>query len=171
MLTLLEDPYQQNQKFQWISGEHIGKVETVNCELDEFTFFESGRRIYTNMIGEMMTPANGELLIDEVIDEGTTDVQLQQPTDNVQPPTDIAKEKISPVIELLKKMKNPETIEVNVQVKVNVPSEGMFSLLRDSFEDELESDFKKFVSDQIDDKKIKEAINESIQNILNEYKS
>jgi hypothetical protein len=42
------------ERYQWTQGPHNGQIETVNCEDDNFVYFDSGRRCAKQKLGYMM---------------------------------------------------------------------------------------------------------------------
>lgn len=44
----------EKKELQWIKGDHIGTVETLDKTEDEWTYFKSGRRIKSDLINEFM---------------------------------------------------------------------------------------------------------------------
>ena len=44
----------EKELLQWIKGEKMGNIETVKGIDNEWTMFESGGRIYTELINELI---------------------------------------------------------------------------------------------------------------------
>ena len=70
----------EKEVLQWIKGDKIGDVETVIGIDNEWTMFESGGRIYTELINEFLSPVQGEPL-----DFGLTPATVVNPTPTVTP--------------------------------------------------------------------------------------
>jgi hypothetical protein len=45
-------------QYQWVKGEHLGTVEKITETKDTFTYFQSGRRISTELLTEFLLPIN-----------------------------------------------------------------------------------------------------------------
>ncbi len=71
----------EKELLQWIKGEKMGDVETVKGIDNEWTMFESGGRIYTELINEFLSPVQGEPL-----DFGLTPTAVVNPTPPITPP-------------------------------------------------------------------------------------
>ena len=50
-----ENNIEEPLKLQWIKGDKFGDVETVDKEEGEFTLFQGGGKIFTNLIPEFLT--------------------------------------------------------------------------------------------------------------------
>lgn len=149
------------EKFQWIKGDHIGTVEEVKEEIDEWTTFKSGRRIATNLLTEFMTPIESEF------------VDIESRPVNKQPGKQPAKRRHtqdigmdSAVMLLLKNMKNLKEETISVDIKVKLPNEDKYNLLIDSFDD-ANKEIIKFIIGQINSESIIKAIEEKINEKYN----
>jgi len=52
----------EEKKLQWIKGDKLGNVEIVKGVDNEWTIFNSGGRIATNLLSEFLEPLDGEPL-------------------------------------------------------------------------------------------------------------
>lgn len=48
----------ENKRLQWLKGDYKGTVENISKTEDSWTYFQSGRRIKTELIDEYMIPLN-----------------------------------------------------------------------------------------------------------------
>ena len=163
----------RNSDFQWIKGEQTGMIEKYEG-VDEtngmkFLNFKGGGRINLEMLSEFM----------DVFP--STPIQFQETnTPQLNPipaPNTSAKRgavnsvdygknvqvgvEESPIYKLLKKQK-PNWVNVNISLKLNLPTKSLYNLLMSSFDD-AETEISNYVTEGIDIEDIKEAIAESIR--------
>jgi hypothetical protein len=74
----------------------------------------------------------------------------------------------SPIYKLLKKQK-PNWVNVNISLKLNLPTKSLYNVLISSFED-AETEIANYVTEGVDIEDIKEAIAESIRTSFYEAK-
>jgi hypothetical protein len=74
----------------------------------------------------------------------------------------------SPIYKLLKKQK-PNWVNVNISLKLNLPTKSLYNVLISSFED-AETEIANYVTEGVDIEDIKEAIAESIRTSFYESK-
>lgn len=159
----------EGKKLQWIKGDKTGKVETVqSTDADGWLIFESGGRISSELVTEfMMDATEGALEIDDL----STRTQVQHNSyDTITAPV---KPKVveSPLMSLLKKMSKTQSTPLDVTIKVEVPSSAMYSVLIDSFdEEEVHKEISTYILNQVDDQLIKESVQSSIDDIIQNLK-
>ena len=168
--------------FQWIKGEQAGMIEKY-AGIEEtngmkFLNFQGGGRVNLEILREFMdifpsTPVQFE--------------ELNVPKSNspVPPqPSSLSKKgsvnsvdygktvqvgvEESPIYKLLKKQK-PNWVNVNISLKLNLPTKSLYNVLISSFED-AETEIASYVTEGVDIEDIKEAIAESIRTSFYEAK-
>ena len=172
----------KNSDFQWIKGEQAGMIEKY-AGIEEtngmkFLNFQGGGRVNLEILREFMdifpsTPVQFE--------------ELNVPKSNspVPPqPSSLSKKgsvnsvdygknaqvgvEESPIYKLLKKQK-PNWVNVNISLKLNLPTKSLYNVLISSFED-AETEIASYVTEGVDIEDIKEAIAESIRTSFYEAK-
>ena len=172
----------KNSDFQWIKGEQAGMIEKY-AGIEEtngmkFLNFQGGGRVNLEILREFMdifpsTPVQFE--------------ELNVPKSNSpvppQPSSSSKKGSVnsvdygktvqvgveeSPIYKLLKKQK-PNWVNVNISLKLNLPTKSLYNVLISSFED-AEVEIASYVTEGVDIEDIKEAIAESIRTSFYEAK-
>ena len=169
----------KNSDFQWIKGEQSGMVEKYDGVNEEgnmrFISFKGGGRINVELLSEFMdifpatpvdfgiphsAPANPQpkKLADKKgsvnsIDYGNSvEVGVEE----------------SPIYKLLKKQK-PNWVNVNISLKLNLPTKSLYNVLVTSFED-AEAEIASYVTEGVEIEDIRNAIAESIKTSFYETK-
>lgn len=163
----------KNSNFQWIKGENLGMVEKFESVSEagplKFVNFQGGGRMNLAILHEFMDvfPA--------------TPVQFDSPSTFIPPQQSLAQPQVpgrgkvnsvnygepvngveeSAIYKLLRKQK-PNWVNVNISLKLNLPTKSLYNVLISSFED-AESEIANYVTEGIDIEDIKEAIAESIK--------
>jgi len=170
----------KNSDFQWIKGEQTGMIEKYSG-VDEtnglkFLNFQGGGRINLDMLHEFMdvfpsTPVQFEEL--NVPKSNTPSPSPSQEKKGSVNSVDYGKTvqvgvEESPIYKLLKKQK-PNWVNVNISLKLNLPTKSLYNVLISSFED-AETEIANYVTEGVDIEDIKEAIAESIRTSFYEAK-
>lgn len=170
----------KNFDFQWIKGEQAGMIEKY-LGVEEtnglkFLNFIGGGRINLEILREFMDvfpstpdqfnvpPAGSPAPILEPQSAKKASVNSVEYTKNSQ----IGIEE-SPIYKLLKKQK-PNWVNVNISLKLNLPTKSLYNVLISSFED-AESEISSYVTEGVDIEDIKDAIAESIKTSFYEVKN
>lgn len=168
----------QNPFYQWIKGDNTGRVEEISGNLDEnglsFIVFKSGRRINESLLLEylMEVPEYAAKAAEEsAVASISTPQQLQQiPQTQVQVQVQVqAPAKEGPVMQLLRAQKSEDQISLKIAFDVKMPKKEMVNVLRVSFGEDIEDDLQKYVSDQLDDKAIKEILEQEIKKFIKKH--
>jgi len=153
----------EQERLQWIKGDKIGTVETVTGTEGEWTIFASGGRVSTNLIGEFLTPIQGE------------------PMDFSDPPPNSALKEAaktykknavslpmaSPIRTLFDKQKKNDKIKLNLSFPIEVPKEAIYEIISSSFDlDEVNNELESFIVDQISDDFVKDSLMQSIKELI-----
>ncbi len=172
----------RNSDFQWIKGEQAGMIEKYSGVEEnngmKFLNFQGGGRINLEILREFMdifpsTPVQFEELN---IPKSNSPVppQSSSPTKkgsvnsvDYGKTVQVGVEE-SPIYKLLKKQK-PNWVNVNISLKLNLPTKSLYNVLVSSFED-AEAEIASYVTEGVDIEDIKEAIAESIRTSFYESK-
>jgi hypothetical protein len=172
----------KNSDFQWIKGEQTGMIEKY-AGIDEingmkFLNFQGGGRINLEILQEFMDIfPSSPVRFDEL------NFQQSNPLASSLAPSPTKKGSVnsvdygktvqvgveeSPIYKLLKKQK-PNWVNVNISLKLNLPTKSLYNVLISSFED-ADTEIASYVTEGVDIEDIKEAIAESIRTSLYETK-
>ncbi len=147
---------------QWIKGDKFGSVETIKSTEGEWTIFNSGGRIATNLLNEFLEPVNGDPL------------EFEPPSPALKKAADIYKEKIpiqeissSPIRTLFDKQKKNDKIKLNLTFPIEVPKKAIYEIISSSFDlDEVNDELESFIKNQISDDLILDSLFDSITELI-----
>lgn len=160
----------KNSNFQWIKGENLGTIERFESVSEsgplKFVNFQGGNRMNLAILHEFMDmfPAT-PVQFDSPSPVQTPQVQQQTQgkgkvnSVNYGEPVNGVEE--SAIYKLLRKQK-PNWVNVNISLKLNLPTKSLYNVLISSFED-AETEIANYVTEGIDIEDIKQAIAESIK--------
>lgn len=162
----------QSKDFQWLKGDQMGNIEKFKAiEKDDstgliFISFRSGGRMNVELVQEYM-----DVFPSQNIDfSALATSQVNPATQPIAEVSTQSKKKTnsvssiqlseSPIYSLLKKQKT-NWVNVNITLKLNLPSKNLYGVLTSSFED-ADREIVNFVTEGIDIEDIKAALGESI---------
>lgn len=159
----------KNLDFQWIKGENMGTVEKFKEVVEErgikFLVFQGGGRMNVDLIGEYMDtfPAS-QVRFDPPSSSFASSPAPQKEKASINSinygtPSPGVEE--SPIYKLLKKQK-PNWVNVNISLKLNLPTKSLYNVLISSFED-ADAEIANYVTEGVEIEDIKSAIAESIR--------
>ena len=161
--------------FQWIKGENLGTIEKFKEVIQEgnlkFLIFQGGNRINLEILSEFMdifpsTPAQFDIRPTEIAPSSpNVPGMINSVSYGKTVKVDIEE---SPIYKLLKKQK-PNWVNVNISLKLNLPTKSLYNVLISSFED-AETEIANYVTEGVDIEDIKEAISKSIRSSFYESK-
>jgi hypothetical protein len=165
------------ESLQWTKGDKAGNVEKVASHDGEWTIFESGARIATNLISEFMIPLEGEPL-----DFNPTQNLVQGPTGTNGPgphPTGDSGISLNPAIKdnpiktLFDKQKKTNTTSLNISFSVNIPSPEIFNIINMTFDkEEVITELQSFIKNQVSHDDLLSELDKSIKSLIStEYKT
>lgn len=172
----------RNSDFQWIKGEQTGMIEKY-AGVDEtngmkFLNFQGGGRINLEILHEFIdifpsTPVQFEELNVPKSNAPASSQSASPAKKGSVNSIDYGKSvqvgvEESPIYKLLKKQK-PNWVNVNISLKLNLPTKSLYNVLISSFED-AETEIANYVTEGVDIEDIKEAIAESIRTSFYEAK-
>ncbi len=171
----------KNSDFQWIKGEQAGMIEKY-AGMEEnngikFLKFQGGGRINVDLLSEFIDifPASPVQFNSSPVPASTTSPSVNNSSPNKGSINSIDYGKTvqvgveeSPIYKLLKKQK-PNWVNVNISLKLNLPTKSLYNVLISSFED-AETEIANYVTEGVDIEDIKEAIAESIRTSFYEAK-
>jgi len=152
---------------QWIKGDKTGNIERMTGQDSEWTLFESGSRISTNLINEFMLPVEGEPL-----DLNPIQPPLDGPRGTNGPGPDpigvrLDQRKDNPIKTLFDKQKKTDKVDLKLTFSVNVPAKDIFDIINMTFgEDEVLIELDSFISNQIDETILKDTLRTSIEELI-----
>ena len=169
----------KNSDFQWIKGEQTGMVEKYHSVVEagemKFVSFQGGGRMNVELLSEFM----------DIFPATPVDFGISQPAPaNSQSKKSADKKgsvnsvdygnsvqvgvEESPIYKLLKKQK-PNWVNVNISLKLNLPTKSLYNVLVTSFED-AETEIASYVTEGVEIEDIRDAIAESIKTSFYEIK-
>lgn len=168
----------KNSDFQWIKGEQTGMIEKY-AGIDEtngmkFLNFQGGGRINLEILREFMDIfPSSPIHFDELNVPKPNPVASSPAKKGSVNSVDYGKTvqvgvEESPIYKLLKKQK-PNWVNVNISLKLNLPTKSLYNVLISSFED-ADTEIASYVTEGVDIEDIKEAIAESIRTSFYETK-
>ena len=158
-----------NHDFQWIKGENLMNVvhysNIVQQDDQFFICFSDGTRINYEILEEYMTwfpsPVK-EVKPKPKVAQSTT--QSQASVSSIKfgdSPNVISEASQSPIYNLLARQKK-KPVEIELKIKVPLPSKDLFNVLTSSFDD-AETEIIQFIIDSIDIDDIRNTLSKSIR--------
>ena len=155
--------------YKWTKGDNSGTV----CEYEDvfkdpttgiiWINFKGGTRINYSLLSEYMIQLDASSIVhSEPIVAGTNQLKNVMISDNRTK----VNNSTNPIVSLLEKQK-PNWVEVGINLKLNLPTKNLYSVLNSSFED-AEDEIIEFVVRDLDIELIKESLRINIKDI---YKS
>jgi len=171
----------QSKDFQWLKGDQMGNIEKFkSIEKDDstgliFISFKSGGRMNVELVQEYM-----DVFPSQNIDFSAVATSNPQPSPQSKPDSSTQTIKKSnsvssvqlsesPIYSLLKKQKT-NWVNVNITLKLNLPSKNLYGVLTTSFE-EADREIVNFVTEGIDIDDIKSALGDSILSYYDKKKN
>jgi hypothetical protein len=159
--------------YQWIKGDHIGQVWTVDKERKDrqWTYFTNDQRINTSLINEFMIKI-----------EDTRDVLQFTPSEDVQSPkieqaetkieAPVQVKQVSVMGKMIQKMSKKNVVQIPVNININIPTPAIYAMLSEGMEEEdLNQEIIDVALEQIDIDNLQDYVKEQINTFLNEYYS
>lgn len=161
----------QEITLQWIKGDKIGNIEKISKQDGEWTVFESGSRIATDLINEFMLPIEGALFDLNPPSELIGSNNPSPRTTEVQVSAKPIKE--NPIKTLFDKQRKTDKIDLKLTFSINVPAKDIFDIISMTFdEDEVVAELDSFISNQINPDILKDTLRTSIEELIKKrYKS
>jgi hypothetical protein len=158
----------QEISLQWIKGDKIGNVEKITSQDTEWTTFQSGSRIATNLINEFMIPLEGEPLdLDPIQPIQNSPIKQDEVKTNLANTANLIRQKDNPIKTLFDKQKKTVKVDLNLTFSINVPQKDIFDIISMSFdEDEVLIELDSFIANQIDADILKDTLRTSIEELI-----
>ena len=208
------------EQYQWIKGDRIGNIEIFAQTKDEWIYFQSGKRINSELLNEFMiahdpnnpvvhnpiqsnhvapkqievapgTPGtagakgvqsgfifeSGEGEGDDLIRDAHGKV-YDKPSNKPEPRRDPALgpapnativapvKEINPVALLIGKSKKDKII-LDIQIELELPKKGVYDVINDSFDIDLNEEIIKDILTKIKDRDLRENFKKSLEEKLN----
>ena len=155
-----------NHDFQWIKGENLMNVvsfDAVTQQDDQFYIhFKGGSRINYNILEEYMTWYPSQRI--EPRPAPTPAPQSQASVSSIKfgdAGATVTEASQSPIYNLLARQKK-KPVEIELKIKVPLPSKDLFNVLTSSFDD-AENEIVQFIIDSIDIDDIRNTLSKSIR--------
>lgn len=153
---------------QWIKGDKVGNVECVIMQDSEWTMFQSGGRIATEIINEFMIPIEGEPLDLNIQPQIIESIGSNGPgprSTGIQGSIKPVRE--NPIKTLFDKQKKTDQINLEFSIPVNVPLTDIFNIISMSFdEEEVLRELDSFITNQVNIENIKDTLQKSIHELI-----
>lgn len=172
--------------YQWIKGEKVGTIEEVDKQQDGFIYFKSGRRINSDLLNEyLMLSGEGAIplkedletkqaLIDPALglkEAGKADPAAGLKVAGQSTPNPNTAIPDSPIRALLNKMgdSSKDTIEISLTIPVKIPKAEMYSIMEESFGEEVLEGIKGLALSQIDENRVYKELKDIVENKVKNY--
>lgn len=153
---------------QWIKGDKIGNVERIANQDGEWTVFQSGARIASELLNEFLIPIEGEPLDLNIQPEilGLTGSNGPGPHPiGVQGSAKPVRE--NPIKTLFNKQKKTDQVNLEFSIPVSVPLPDIFNIISMSFdEEEVLRELDSFITNQVNIETLKSALQDSIHDLI-----
>lgn len=156
------------RRLQWVKGDKRLKIEEIDREEGPWTYFKGDKkaRIKTSLIPEFMI----EIYSDSDIIKDDVEVKASPPDmPRTESSTSNTVKDSNPIRALLKKQSSKNSVEINLKLKVNVPTKDVYLLLKDSFDDDVLDEITNIATDSINIKLLKSETDKKITKILKSY--
>lgn len=169
----------KNSDFQWIKGEQTGMVEKYHSVIEvgemKFVSFQGGGRMNVELLSEFMDLFPATPVDFGISQTASANSQSKKSADkkgsvnsvDYGSSVQVGVEE-SPIYKLLKKQK-PNWVNVNISLKLNLPTKSLYNVLVTSFED-AETEISSYVTEGVEIEDIRDAIAESIKTSFYEIK-
>lgn len=171
---------EKGSQLQWIKGEKLGKVETIEKIGSNWIDFNEGGRINKELLDEFMSSVeDGQTLLDE--NDLNSLSKLQQKDRNVKKEVieiendndtienDKENKEDDLIINLLNKIEKPVSTRLpSLDININIPNTNIYKVFIDSFgEDEVNKSLEKFIKNQISKDELYDKFICSITKMIN----
>ena len=157
-----------NHDFQWIKGENLMNVvsfDAVTHQDDQFYIhFKGGSRINYSILEEYMTWYPTQRVEPRPAPASTPAPQSQASVSSIKfgdTGAIVTEASQSPIYNLLARQKK-KPVEIELKIKVPLPSKDLFNVLTSSFDD-AENEIVQFIIDSIDIDDIRNTLSKSIR--------
>lgn len=158
--------------FTWLKGDNAGDTERYSRIAEtpdaKFVVFQSGNRMNISLLDEFMTtfPKTSPVinLNSTAAQEISRPVQspvVQTSVQSISYSESPSANSDSPIFKLLEKQKK-NMVDVNIKLKINLPSKDLYNVLIESFEG-AESEVIDYIINGIEIDEIKKSLSESIK--------
>ena len=169
----------KNSDSQWIKGEQTGIVEKYHSVVEvgemKFVSFQGGGRMNVELLSEFMDLFPATPIDFGIPQPAPANHQSKKSTDKKGSVNSVdygnsvqVGVEESPIYKLLKKQK-PNWVNVNISLKLNLPTKSLYNVLVTSFED-AETEIASYVTEGVEIEDIRNAIAESIKTSFYETK-
>lgn len=159
---------EEKLSFQWIKGERLGTVEVVSQDAtdDSWIKFESGRRINKDLINEFMMQVDS---INVIPFENKTEKPISKKIQTPSPKQPAVAPSIDNVIKDIVnsvKEKSLQKEKINIQIDIQLPKKAVFSVLEDSFGDDIFNAIHENIKSKINASTLEEYFEKALKDKL-----
>jgi len=172
---------ENKKRYEWVSTNRVGKVETYIADDNNSVYFESGRFVPKEQLDVLLRSIDEEVFQAKYAQEEITQKQqndqwsewekmLGNPTESIEPATPTAPiveqriEEQNPIKIILDKQRKKETLTILLDVSIDVPNKKVLELLDVMFErEEVIEEIIKSSIQKLDTKAIEEKLQDSIK--------
>lgn len=154
------------KEFQWVKGENIGSVTYLKDVIEEdgivFVTFTDNNRCNISLLDQyILKLGSGDAALD-IFENKSVKAAVEQSGAAIvgQSRLNVPAQKLSPIQELLRKRK-PNTVNISIELTLNVPPTELLEVLRDSF-DNAEEEVVEFVLNSISQEDIKTSVRKAL---------
>lgn len=169
--------------FQWVRTERKGELVTVSHTENGFYVFEDGTRCSIELEKEMLYPVPTPE--DRLIDLGE---KIETAKNNKKPLAEKLKPKsssadkeigdnlftgapVNPIRELLKRQSSSNKMRSELVIDVNIPTPSVYSILKESFGDDVDTEITQMAIESIDINELKERLDKLLKKKVKSYYS
>lgn len=161
--------------YRWTKGDSNGETQEYESVFKDpvtgiiWVNFKGGSRINYSLLNDFMiqidkiSPRVQKALNSPSTKTAREDVITNPPARNIMLAEESVRVESNPITTLLQKQK-PNWVEVNVKLKLNLPTKNLYSVLTSSFED-ADKEIVEFVVSDLDIEIIKESLRLTIKEI------
>lgn len=139
-------------RYQWIKGEHQGKVEEFVEEDGKFLKFASGKRCNKELIDEYVIQILDDSQILPFEGESktkTTKTKRASKSSVLHKETKPKIKPTNPIIPILDKAKTKKT-KLNIRIEMELPSKEFLSVMEDSFDEDIIDTLSDYITSKIE---------------------
>ena len=163
-LQQIHDALSVYPKFQWIKSERAGIVTELKDVVFEdgitYVNFADGSRINYKFMDEYVLKVQNDV---ELVDLDIPKIEKQATVraSSVRPAAAVQQRKDNPIHALLSKQK-PNPVDIDIAIKLNIPSPELFGVLKTSFDD-AEEEIVNYIIADLDLNTIKDSVKSALK--------
>ena len=169
----MSDTKDKLKQFQWKQGDKFGTVETVKSEDSKFYYFESGSKIFKNVLPEFLEPiVDGVIPLPATNNNTTTEPDTKKTSKVKDVANEVEPNQQSPLEELVEKLSKKNIEKFETTLNLNIPNKDIYNMLVNSADEdpqELINVIAKVAVSKIEINKLQEYLTIEVTNFINKY--